>query len=506
MSAITQCPQCGTRFRVVPDQLKISQGWVRCGKCAEVFNAREALDAAAALKSGQPAPPAATHAAPHQVSIVLRQQALASDIDVPTGAAPVPGSETAGAAVSPVTDEPTPSPQGAALGTVALHADLAEDVQALLDVSPSGGELTAEPDADAGAVSAGSKSAITGSADPTASLVQPAPEVPEETPVVASVEVGAKIDFLLDDTPQPPHWLLRTDVAPMALSGLSAQPVAHPTEQLSGVAEPVTELENGVVVLQQAMAGWTRSEATPPADVGLAVPGGESAEALAACAAIDTHLPVDVLIEPDSPPAPHAQAPASPDDSWGSSPETPSPPDLPHAVQPEVGFVRQARRQAFWASGPVRAALGALVLFTLGLLLLQVTVHERNRLAALFPTVKPLLEQLCEPMGCEVGLFQQIESVEIVSTELIKAKDGSYRFELVLRNASALPVALPAIELSLTDRHGEVALRRVLLPEDWADAAESLAPSAETALAARLALVNPDELRMEGFRAVVFYP
>jgi predicted Zn finger-like uncharacterized protein len=73
MTAVTQCPQCGTRFRVVPDQLKISNGWVRCGKCAEVFNAQGALETAAALKAGQPAP-VHTGTAPQQVSIVLRQQ------------------------------------------------------------------------------------------------------------------------------------------------------------------------------------------------------------------------------------------------------------------------------------------------------------------------------------------------------------------------------------------------------------------------------------------------
>jgi predicted Zn finger-like uncharacterized protein len=39
MSLITSCPACGTMFRVVPDQLKISDGWVRCGHCGEVFDA-----------------------------------------------------------------------------------------------------------------------------------------------------------------------------------------------------------------------------------------------------------------------------------------------------------------------------------------------------------------------------------------------------------------------------------------------------------------------------------
>jgi predicted Zn finger-like uncharacterized protein len=43
MSMITSCPACGTMFRVVPDQLKISEGWVRCGHCAEVFDATSHL-------------------------------------------------------------------------------------------------------------------------------------------------------------------------------------------------------------------------------------------------------------------------------------------------------------------------------------------------------------------------------------------------------------------------------------------------------------------------------
>ncbi len=43
MSLITRCPACGTMFRVVPDQLKISEGWVRCGHCGEVFDATENL-------------------------------------------------------------------------------------------------------------------------------------------------------------------------------------------------------------------------------------------------------------------------------------------------------------------------------------------------------------------------------------------------------------------------------------------------------------------------------
>ncbi len=39
----TRCPSCGTVFRVVPDQLRVSSGWVRCGRCSGVFDATDAL-------------------------------------------------------------------------------------------------------------------------------------------------------------------------------------------------------------------------------------------------------------------------------------------------------------------------------------------------------------------------------------------------------------------------------------------------------------------------------
>jgi len=43
MSLITRCPACGTMFKVVPDQLRVSEGWVRCGHCTEVFDATASL-------------------------------------------------------------------------------------------------------------------------------------------------------------------------------------------------------------------------------------------------------------------------------------------------------------------------------------------------------------------------------------------------------------------------------------------------------------------------------
>lgn len=51
MSLITRCPACGTMFKVVTDQLKVSRGWVRCGRCAHVFDAPLNLQPAGAVPS-----------------------------------------------------------------------------------------------------------------------------------------------------------------------------------------------------------------------------------------------------------------------------------------------------------------------------------------------------------------------------------------------------------------------------------------------------------------------
>lgn len=43
MSLLTRCPACTTLYRVVPDQLRISEGWVKCGQCGDIFDASRDL-------------------------------------------------------------------------------------------------------------------------------------------------------------------------------------------------------------------------------------------------------------------------------------------------------------------------------------------------------------------------------------------------------------------------------------------------------------------------------
>lgn len=91
MTLATRCPACGTVFRVVQDQLRVSQGWVRCGRCSEAFNALEAMvelplpppaDEAEAPASVVVPPPAARY--------VDTAAAPAAGAEAPRGAPPPP--------------------------------------------------------------------------------------------------------------------------------------------------------------------------------------------------------------------------------------------------------------------------------------------------------------------------------------------------------------------------------------------------------------------------------
>lgn len=458
---------------MVPDQLKISHGWVRCGKCAEVFNAREALEAAAALKAGRPVP-ASTGLAPQQVSIVLRQQEPApviTDADTPVWPdTPADASMAHDVAVLPSTDD-------------AVAAD--EHVWQRDDGHPVTDDVS-------------------------------------DTPLPAAEPLP--IDPLNVAPAEPPAWLIKPVVT-------EANSPTVPTAESAQTVESIVPMAVAVSALQQTVAHWVRAEEPVPEDalvesddaalttlpVATDAPVGTctSDTDMLAVVAVDAVEPMDIDLPIDSVPlgVPAAVSSTAASDApmqgHGVDAALASHTDTherPHESTAEVGFIRQARRQAAWSSGPARAALGALVMLASALLTLQVSVHERDRLAAMAPALKPWLSQLCEPIGCEINPFQHIEAVEIVSTELVRAKDGTYRFEIGLRNTAAVPVAMPAVELSLTDRNGEAVVRRVVLPDDWVVAPGELPSVSETSLTLKMSLVNPDELRMEGFRAVVFYP
>ena len=170
------------------------------------------------------------------------------------------------------------------------------------------------------------------------------------------------------------------------------------------------------------------------------------------------------------------------------------------------GFVRQAQQRAFWQSTGVRIGLSVLALLLAVLLGAQWALHERDRIAAWRPDLQPLLMQLCAPLGCSVGPVRNIEAIVIDSSALVRRLGNFHSFDLVLKNTSNIPLALPALELTLTDTRDEVISRRVFLPEDWPDAPEALPALGSVTVSFRLALSVGEATPMAGYRALVFYP
>ena len=77
---------------------------------------------------------------------------------------------------------------------------------------------------------------------------------------------------------------------------------------------------------------------------------------------------------------------------------------------------------------------------------------------------------------------------------------------MVLRNASDVPLALPLVELALTNRQNETVASRVIFPDQWSNPVFELPPRADAQLSVPLHWQAPDAVPTDGFRAEVFYP
>jgi|GEM_PF-2740449 len=168
-------------------------------------------------------------------------------------------------------------------------------------------------------------------------------------------------------------------------------------------------------------------------------------------------------------------------------------------------FLRRARREAFWRRPLVRGVLSLAVLLLSGLLVLQWALHERARLAAAEPGLRPALQALCEVAGCELAPLRRIEALVIESSAFNKTHGEGFQLALAIRNTGALPLGMPAAELSLTDSQDQAVLRRVFLPAELG-APPTLGPGAEWSTALPVRVTGAAALRIAGYRVLVFYP
>lgn len=106
MSLATRCTSCGTVFRVVQDQLKVSEGWVRCGRCQAVFNALEAL-----FDLEREAPPPRTAPPPVSPTAAGVGEFVSSHMPLPEPDEPLPETQDEDAVESRFFAQAAPSPR-----------------------------------------------------------------------------------------------------------------------------------------------------------------------------------------------------------------------------------------------------------------------------------------------------------------------------------------------------------------------------------------------------------
>lgn len=168
------------------------------------------------------------------------------------------------------------------------------------------------------------------------------------------------------------------------------------------------------------------------------------------------------------------------------------------------GFVREARQRERWRSPWVRGLLSLCALGLLASLAGQAALHFRDTVAAQWPETKPWLAMACKQWHCEIGAPRRIDDLVVESSALAPANGGAaYKLSVVLRNRSALSLAMPSIDLSLSDPSGQLVARRALAPSDFRVATPVVAAGAESNLQV---LLSTDGRRVSGYTVEIFYP
>lgn len=395
MSLATACPSCNTVFRVVQDQLKVSEGWVRCGNCHKVFNAIEHLfdlDSRRAVSTP-------------------RQTPQQIDMNDPAW------QETAPAAFS---NESLLMQQAEARRRAAARPQASPDTGTPAD------------------------SAATSVAAPT----PPVPAAPEATSA-------------------PPQTAAQPDAGNTARTSVESRDTADLDDEFPITA--VIDADHPEEALLRQLPDDKRT-----ADI------AASASAASPAAAAQVGMP-QVLARAEQP--------------TGESPQGPE--TLP-------GFVREADRRARWQRPWVRVIMALLCLVLLAALGGQLVYQQRDRLAARWPQLQPLLERACEHLQCRLQPPRLIDAIVVDNTALTRPPGvEGYRLSVVLHNRASHVVAAPHLELSLSDTNGTVVIRRVLAPIDLEGGQPELPAQSEQTWA--LAFQTPGQ-NIAGYTVSAFYP
>jgi predicted Zn finger-like uncharacterized protein len=530
MALATTCPQCKTSFKVVPDQLKLRRGLVRCGVCQHVFSGIDYLryvdDAARAAQRA------------------ARERAAAGGPGSPAGgpgaAAGEPGAASA------------PPPPGAVPASPPL-ADSSGQPAAPELGAPAAGERLRPTEAAAFAPTQPAPSAATGQAASS----QTGPAAPSPTPAAASTPTGAAfVPPDADDAGRPASLEPRPAAAPVearsAVPSVEARPAAPATTTIPAANAPgagawpaLPAPDAARVPLEELLsrpdASW-RSAAGPQtiidpdgdlktaffltdssfgplppdgADTGPPTstrrPGAarelpaQAASANALAPGVGRSALPGLPLRPErgeselgpafvpTPPVPFEPAPRR----LGAPP-----------AEPAIDYFAGNRRRGGGLGLALSPAAWAAAIGLSALLGLQALVGWRDAIAARVPLVAPTLAGLFAPFGLAVGPPRELDALTIEGFELQAAgAPNTLALSAVLRNRSGHVVGYPAMELTLTDGTGALLVRKAITAQlyvgDPTTTAAGLAARSERPI--RLTLQH-DGLQPTGYQVALFYP
>ena len=187
------------------------------------------------------------------------------------------------------------------------------------------------------------------------------------------------------------------------------------------------------------------------------------------------------------------------------------------AAADSTSFVQAARNQAFWKKLWVRATLIAVALCLVAVLLLQGVLQQKDQLVTWVPPLKPWIEAVCKQVGCQLAPLQKIDAVVIDSSTFTKLGAESFKLNFSIKNLSGVAVAMPSLEITLTDSQDQPLLRRVLLPSQFGAGTELLTSNADfsgsvTLDVSALSALSAQRIgsvatsRVAGYRLLAFYP
>jgi predicted Zn finger-like uncharacterized protein len=466
MALATRCPHCETVFRLDPHLLAPHDGRVRCGHCQEVFDA-----------------------AHYQFN---RDETVVAAFTATTPAATTPdyGADSASPWATKSSAEVAGGPREA-LG-ISLHPFIPDTALAPQFDPESPHTVTAREQQNAAA-----------SEEPHPGLAAAQALARTRTESAFPGEGHA---------PLPWQSVSRAETESAAESAAESESPQNEADTPPHIDPFIGRVEPEQARRTDPFIGRTEPESSRRADAYISRPESEATNALRAepfvgrtAPRTEPEMAERELAEPQRS-EPQRSEPASA--PWSADPE---PRFGGAALNPEPSepfpVIRETRAPA--RSGIVWKIFGSLIaLVLLVALVAQIAWWQRETVMVYWPASQPLFAQACEQIGCVVAPPRDIDGLQIENSGL-RQVDGSHKLELKLslRNRFDVAIAYPALELTLLDDKNNVAIRRVLWPQDYAR------PGTQIGVGLPARSTQPVIVRLDtgdavaaNYRVQIFYP